>query len=232
MVPGEFAYHMAYDTPFVFLGMGSFCWEVQISATTNPTGGLYHDTVSNATNANPALVVATFGSGCVASGHTMPMDAAGGSAMNWPGGTGTLTVTGSEGPANGPVIMTLGFSSTSWGGVPLPLPVPGSGGASSGLCNVYNDVFISLAAIATAAGTSSFSIPLFPNPTWNGLRTFEQLWALDPANPFGLVTSNGVNHDFVGPYGPANGARVFLLGSLGPTGTAGSNHAVIVRFDL
>jgi hypothetical protein len=160
------------------------------------------------------------------------MAAMGSATMNWPAGTGTLVVNGQSGPANSVVLVLVGTSSSSFSGIPLPFLVPGSGGGISGACNLYTNIVLTFAAATTSAGSSTVSVPVPATPDLNGLRTFEQILAFDPAaNPVGVALSNGVNHNWVAPYGLAPVARIFLLGSLGAVGTIGPSQGLVVRFD-
>ena len=76
-------------------------------------------------------------------------------------------------------------------------------------------------------------IPFVPLPAYHGLTFYSQVWGLDPtANPFGLTMSNAAMHHIVAPYTvPHPVKRVFLLGSLGPTGsTDGSSYGLVTKF--
>jgi hypothetical protein len=229
-VPDTFAYDLPYDTPFLFAGAGPLCWEIQRTATTNTTNR-FHDAVSGAGAVNPPLAAIRFGAGCKLSTQTSAMVANGDSAMNWPGGTGNLTIRGTLGPQNSLVVVFLGFSRTVFAGIPLPLLIPGTQNAPSGDCHLYTEIVVVTAALTSATGASSVTIPVPATPELNGGSTYAQILASDPAaNPAGAVTSNGVQHNFVAPYGAVPGGRVYLSGSLGPTGTADGDYLLVTRF--
>jgi hypothetical protein len=162
------------------------------------------------------------------------MAATSSSAMNWSGGTGQLTVTGASGPRSGFVVVVLGLrETTAFGGsVQLPFLIPGSGSAPSGACHLYTDVLLVGASTTTATGGSTTTFPVPATPDLNGMRTFAQIWAFDPAaNPLGMVTSNGVNHNFVAPYPRVPLARIYASGSLGPIGGTASHYGLITAFN-
>jgi hypothetical protein len=193
---------------------------------------IFHDATGNTGNVNPNMAIAPFGTGCKVSTQSTAMTAAGSATMNWPAGTGTLGVSGASGPASSVVLVLMGTSSSSFSGIPLPFLIPGSGGATSGPCNLYTNIVLSFGATTNSAGGSSVNVPVPATPDLNGLRTFEQILAPDPAaNPAGVALSNGVNHNWIAPYGPPPIARVFLSGSLGPVGSAVPNQGIVVRFD-
>lgn len=227
LVPEEWTHLMPFDVPFTYLGLGSLCWEVQVTARTN-TASYYYDAASGTGNTNPQLAARSFGTGCLATGRTSAMSATGSGSMNWPAGTGTLTVNSANGPSAAPAVLLFGADM-----FPAPIVIPGSGGGPSGPCNVYVNPVVTLGGTMSPTGAASFQIPFPAIPFLNGLRTFEQVVAIDPlANPFGLVTSSAVNHNVIAPFGPTPGARVFLPSSLGPTGTAAANYTLVIRFDV
>lgn len=229
-VPNDFDYKIPFAVPFVYAATGPFCWEVQLTNHT-ATGSQYYDHAAS-TGTNPALAVSKFGTGCKLNANTAAMDATGSSSMNWPNGTGTLTVTGKNGPPNGLVIFILGASSTSFGALPLPFLLPGSNTAPSGPCNLYTDILLAMGSPTNASGNSTTSLPVPATAAFNGLRTFEQLLALSTgANPLGLVSSNGVNHNWVSPITSVPVARVWRSGSLAATGTADRNYGHVIKFN-
>jgi hypothetical protein len=224
--PEPFVFDVPFDVPFNFAGTGSLCWEVQVTARSNTTS-YFLDASSGQGSTNPAMAVNTFGAGCLATGRTTAMGATGTSTMNWTAGTGTLTVNSTNGPASAPAAMVLGDM------LPVPFLIPGSDLGPSGPCNVYVNPLVVVGGTTSATGASSYQIPFPATPNLNGLRTFEQVASLDAsANSFGLVTSAAVNHNVVAPYGPIPGARIYLSGSLGASGTAVANYSLVVRFNL
>lgn len=230
-VPNPFDYKLPFVLPFVWSASASFCWEVQMTSTTR-MGNQYYDHAAR-TAANPPLATSVFGKGCKLSNASAAMTATGSSSMNWTGGTGTLVVTGQNGPPNSAVAFILGFDNTSFGGIPLPFLFPGSTNAPSGPCHLYTDIVLVLASATDASGKSTTNLPVPAMPALNGARTFEQLLAADGnANPLGLVGSNGVNHNWVAPVTSVPLARVYLGGSLGGTGRASStNYGYVTKFN-
>jgi hypothetical protein len=222
-VPGQFILDYPLDLPFPHTGTASLCWEVHTTARST-TAAIIHDAAGN-TNANPALQTTPALTGCISTGRTGPMAAVGASAMNWPGGSGTLTVNGTEALANGPVLHVLGFSKTSFFGIPLPFTIPASS------CVLYNDARVITASLATSTGTSSHSLTVPATPDLNGATVYSQIWGLDPtANPVGITTSNLVIHNFIAPYSTLPLTRVYLSGSLGAVGTVALGYGLVTRF--
>jgi hypothetical protein len=232
-VPSPFLHSVVFDTPYPYLASAPLCWEVQRTAITL-AASIFHDGATNSANTNPPMAFTPFGTGCKVSSQNVAMTATGSAVMSWPSGTGTLTVSGQSGPANSVVLVIMGTSSERFSGIPLPFLIPGSGGAPSGPCNLYTNIVLGFAATTTSAGTSLTNIPVPATPDLNGLRTFEQIVALDPAaNPLGVALSNGVNHNWIAPYQLPLVARVYLLGSLAPVASGvTANYGLVIRFDL
>ncbi len=230
-VPGPFVLSYPFDVPFVFAGGAPLCWEAQVTAKTQ-TSSITHDAVTpNSTN--PSLQVGRFGVGCLATGRTAAMGATGTSAsMSWAGGTGILRVTGTNAAANAPLVMILGTSKANWGSIPLPFELPGTGTAPSGSCYVYTDILASFANVASATGASTTDVPIPLANHMNGTVTRSQIVAVDiGANLWNVVTSPVVIHGFTAPTGPSVGARVYLSGSLGATGTASTSSWLVTHFN-
>jgi hypothetical protein len=228
-LPGDWVLDYPLDTPFAFPGSGSLCWEAQVTSRV-PTNSITHDAIGG--SANPPLQAQRALTGCISTGRTAAISATGGSTMNWPSGTGTLTVTGSQLVANGAIVNVLGFDRTNFGAVPLPFLLPGSDTAPSGACYLYTDLWVVGAGAATASGTSTYSLPVPATNDLHGLVTFSQIFGLDaPANPLGITSSNLVIHQFVSPIpSPLSTTRVWLSGSLGATGSRGLNSGLVTFF--
>lgn len=227
-LPGLFVIDYPLDVPFVYLGTGSLCWEVQVTAKTLTTQFFYDYCGSLApTSNNPALAANRAGNGCLSTGRTAAMGLAPTSAMNWPGAMGALTLTGSNMLASGAGFLTVGFSHTLWNTIPLPAVIPTSSGAPSGTCTAYAEVLVANLVQATAAGGATFTFAFTPTTSLIGVTLYSQLWGLDlAANPFGITTSNVAMHNVVGPQTTMPVGRVWLGGSLAATGTFGSNGMV------
>ncbi|HEX5051228.1 MAG TPA: serine hydrolase [Planctomycetota bacterium] len=89
------------------------------------------------------------------------------------------------------VLFALGFSNTNFGGIPLPVPLAPFG--SDPGCMAYNDIQISDAALANAAGFCQFNVPL-PNNTSNlGFQWWTQLYSFGPTT---FKTSNAQHSVF------------------------------------
>lgn len=229
IIPYPFLYQLPLDQPFAFGGGGPLCWEVQVSARANASS-TFHDYVAG-TSTNPTMAVSRFGDGCIASGQTAPFALTGASTVDWPNRTGQVNSTASLGPANAPAVYVVGSSATSYGGLPLPLILPGTSGGASGPCFLNTDVLLNVGGTLTGTGGFTFRVPVPLFPFLRGLNLFGQAFAFDvAANSLGLVSSNGINHHIVAPYSNPPGGRIYLSGSLGATGTRGANQTLVVQF--
>jgi hypothetical protein len=227
-LPGLFVLDFPLDVPFVYTGAGPLCWEVQVTAKTQ-TGNIIYDATGSVGTAttNPALAINRTGNGCLSTGRTAVIGNSPASTMNWPGGTGMLSLAGTNLVANGATFVTFGFSHTVWNAMALPAPIPTSTGAPSGTCTVYADVVSASLVLASATGTVSYSFTFVPTPALNGTTLYSQIWGLDQsANPFGVTTSNVAIHNVVAPVAIMPVGRVYLSGSLGAVGTFGANGLV------
>ncbi len=131
----------------------------------------------------PASTTA-FGVGCAGTAGTPVLASA---DRPWLGDTvdGTLAPL----PTTGIGILTLGFSDTSAGGAPLPLPLAGLGAPG---CTLLSDPAV-VVALLPGVASAPWSLPLPPTPAFAGLPLFAQGLALDVgANPLGLVTANAL----------------------------------------
>jgi hypothetical protein len=229
-LPGQFVLDYVFDVPFVFAGSpASLCWEVQITAKTL-SGNVIHDSVSGSSAtiaANPPIAIGRFGTGCLASGLGNPMTAVAAQTTDWLAGSATMTTNGSNLLPNGVTLFITGADKTSAGGIPLPFTLPGTS------CTVYNEMLVATAVIASATGTGTNAITFPPLPAYHGLTFYTQIWGLDAAaNPFGLTTSNAAMHHIVAPYTvPLPVKRVYLLSSLGPTGSTETyGYGLVTKF--
>ncbi len=230
LLPYPFSYVIPLDAPFAFGGTGPLCWEVQITARSGQPSNLIHDFVSG-TSSNPSMVASWYGTGCLASGATARFRLTGASNNSWPGGTIQMSATAQNGPANAPVVLLVGLDPTDWNGIPLPFALPGTGAGASGTCYVQAPGTVQLGALLSSSGTFTFHITAPADPMLNGGLLYSQVVALDVnANAFGLVTSSGLNHQIVAPYGAQPGGRVYQAGSLSASGTANPGGTLVVQF--
>jgi hypothetical protein len=230
-VPAPFVYRITFDVPFIYLGMAPLCWEVQVTGRTNATA-LYFDAASGSST-NPPMPMGSFGAGCTATGRGAAMTAVPTATMSWGTGSGSLVVSGANAPANGVIVVLIGFRKDNFGGIPLPFLLPGTSTAPSGPCSLHVAIALVMAGLADAGGRSTTTIPVPATLDLNGGSTFEQILALDPAaNSFGVVLSNAVNHNFLAPYGLAPVGRVYLNGSHGASGAPATNEGLVTLFAL
>lgn len=125
---------------------------------------------------------APIGTGCAGTGGQVVMSVGGMLT-----GFGRITTTSGNHTANVPGVLILGFSTTSMGGIPLPLlldPIFGTVG-----CNLYVSMDITQGTI-TSAGTPAtlgFTVPL--SSVARGVTVYAQHACFEPV-PGGLSLSN------------------------------------------
>jgi hypothetical protein len=232
-LPGDFLLDIPFDPSVVFPFAGnpaSVCWEVQVTAHTNGSIVPYDSVGSSTTTAaNPPLAATRGGVGCLATGQTQTMLVAPtATAMNWPSGTGNLTVNGTRLEPNGLIVWVNGIDRTQWNGIPLPVVVPTSTGAPSGTCTLYTDLFFLTVATASGTGTATLTLPLTVTPALHGFVVYTQVLGVDAAaNPFGFTLSNVAAQQLVAPHAmPQPSRRVYLQASLGPTGNSDAVYLI------
>jgi hypothetical protein len=225
-----FEYSLPLPTPFAFGGQGGLAWEIRVHSS-NTGGGILLDACSG-TGTNPLPAVATLGTGCKATGDTLPITLAGSSSASWSQGTITASYTGSHLPKGSLVSLVLGTSTTIWAPLPLPFVLPGSNVSPSGACTVYCDWLALVPAATDATGKMTTSLGGPVNTGNHGGSIYAQVVALDAAaNNMGLVTSNLVEHQVVAPFAAVPVGQVAVTGSHAATGTASARRGAIVRFD-
>jgi hypothetical protein len=97
------------------------------------------------------------------------------------------------GPAASVALLALGFNKDTWGGVPLPLLLPGT------KCSIYNEMVVSFGAPTSQAGSATVILLLPADPSLIGATLYTQYWCVDPkANPYGLTTSNSLGSQLGG----------------------------------
>jgi len=226
-----FDYRFPFTAPYVWSGAGPACVEIQIHAKTN-TQSFQLDWVQKGSDSNPTVFRREFGTGCKASGQTVNTRLSALGASNWPGNTVTLIYSASVLPANTVVSTFLGGSNQSLGGVQLPIELPGTSAGFSGPCFVQSDVLVTLPGITDATGRMTLNVGLGVHALLNGLSVFGSVAALDAkANPFGVITTNGVEHHLLAPYANSRVGSVYNTGALGPAGTAQPGAGYVIRFD-
>jgi hypothetical protein len=230
LLPYPFAYVIPFDTPFAFGGGGPLAWEVQILQRISQPSALFHDSVSGP-SPNPSMVASRYGTGCVATGETDAFGLTGGSANQWTLGQLAMSATTRDGPPNGAALLLVGFDPTQWAGLPLPIQLPNTASGTSGPCYLQAPGIAQLPGNLSNSGSYTFRISTAATPLLNGVLLYSQAVALDlAANPFGIISTNGVNHQIVAPYGAQPGGRVYASSGLGATGIADAGQTLVVQF--
>jgi hypothetical protein len=91
------------------------------------------------------------------------------------------------------VVMGVGFSSSSWNGIPLPAALEPYGGAP--YCKAEQDVVTNYAALSDYSGGAAFDIALPNSPAYLGFRYLTQFYSLGGSE---FITSNTIRST-VGP---------------------------------
>lgn len=100
-----------------------------------------------------------------------------------------LRVLVAQTPPSTIVLMLLGVSASSWGGLPLPFDLGGHGAPG---CDLLLDPFDTQFRLANASGATNLQYNIPNNIHALGLRFYNQAFVLDPpANALGVVTTNG-----------------------------------------
>lgn len=223
LLPYPFLYHLPLDTPFPFGGAGPLCWEVRITARPQ-SASTFHDYVSGASG-DPEMVVSRHGDGCIASGRTDPFALTGASSNDWPNGTGTLSATASNGPANANAAYLFGLAA-----LPVSIPLPFTTGSPSGTCYLHADAPFAIPGTLSSTGGFTFRVPLPLQPQFHGVHLVGQAAAPDTNNALGWVTSNATDHQVVAPFGAPPGGRVYASSATATTGTLGPGQSLVVQF--
>ncbi len=227
--PREFEYRIPLPRPHAFAGAGAFCFEMIVRSNTAPSG-IYIDGVSSSST-NPAAEVYVVGAGCRISGSSNRASLSGYTQQNWTQGTMTWNLNGSYLPPNALVYVSLGVNPNTFGGLPLPLELPGTASASSGACTIYHDSLLQIPQLTNASGQLSGQIPISINLSMNGGNVWFSGIAVDPqANSWGLVLTNALRFELLTPYTAQPIAAVYG-NNLAATGTAFANRGAITRFD-
>jgi hypothetical protein len=230
-MPRPFEAVIPFTQSFAWNGSGSLAWELVLTSTTLTTARFYD--YAYGTDPNPIPITTSLGTGCKTTSHTEKMDVTPYGSADWMNNTVTLTYLGNYFPASTVAYLSLGTSATQWGTLPLPFPLPGTATAPSGLCTIYNDSLATLPVLISASGTLNQNLVLTGvDRYYHGLSVFTQAVALDQsANSWGLVLSNGSQHQVLAPWTAHPVGNVYLTGSAGPNGTAQPGDGYVVRFD-
>jgi hypothetical protein len=115
-----------------------------------------------------------------------------------------------------PAFLTIGASSSSFQGIPLPFDLSGIGAPG---CSVYNDWTLVVAGMTSPgpAGAVTTVIPIPNDEALAGSTHYSQYLFVSPgANALGVFTTNGAANSIGGPVGLA---RIYSAGN--PAATAG-----------
>lgn len=150
---------------FVLGGAGSpFLRTVPIFGTTSTTlaGPIPGDPKDMATTMSASSALWPFGpASCGAGAGTIQW------AGSWPGLGVTTDITLVNGLPGAPAILAIGSSDFSWGGLPLPLSLPGG-------CSLLVSPDQTLPTTTDAAGDASFTFVVPNDPALSGLIMFGQ----------------------------------------------------------
>lgn len=229
-LPAPFHYRIPFAVPFPWSG-GALCWDAEIRNSTLTTR-LFFDAVDAASAiANPLPEVTVVGTGCVASGQTLPLQVGGGVTMDWPNGSMQLTFACQRGPASGVGLAMIGFTAASFLGLPLPFTLPGTTGFPSGSCAVLNDGQLFLGGLWSGGTFVAGPLTVPITPLLHGGTIYHQVLGFDAgANSLGVVTSASAGRQLIAPWGPAAIGRVSTSGTVGNTGQTQGNSGLVTCF--
>ncbi|MBK8979541.1 MAG: hypothetical protein IPM29_26875 [Planctomycetes bacterium] len=228
-LPAPFDYVIPFDAPYsVSL---SVCWDMRVHSHSS-TSAVFDAVQSPAGSVNPGAAVLFFGSGCRASGSSVPMEAAGAFGGDWASGQFSVQCGGRNGPRNAVHAAMVGLTSQQWAQIPLPFLLPGSATGSSGPCFVQNDIVDTIPGASNAAGdffTRVIAINL--DSSQHGVTLFHHVVAVDAgANLLGIVSSNGLARQIVAPFVRPSVAQITRLGDHSASGTASPGTGVVTLF--
>ncbi len=152
------------------------------SYTASASGGIQQVWVGT----DPNAIQLAFGEGCATSVMTTPRHAYLGSPSL---GNSSFAIGLADALPGAPSALQIGISRTVWSGGALPfdLSVIGMTG-----CSLYTEPVLSFGALTDAAGAASVPVPVPGTPATLGAYIISQWAILDtPANPFGIVSSDG-----------------------------------------
>lgn len=165
----------------VWVNKGSTDSEVITAIYTHGIPELLRPTVRAAllTWNNNLAAVQSVGSGCGIPQYTQAM-----LGLPWIGHTQPYSA--SPGYPNSLAIMGVGFSSTSWNGIQLPASLTPYGAFAG--CRAYNDIGMTYAGIADAAGVCTFNLPLPNTVAYVGYQYLSQFYTFN-GNTFRVSNS-------------------------------------------
>jgi hypothetical protein len=228
-VPSPFEYVIKFDSPYAFDGTnGGLCWEAQVTQITNLQTTHYFDAATTAST-NPPLATQTYGMGCYHSTERAKvMSATGTSSMNWRNSVGTLYLDGSGLPRSSVVIGVLGLSRSNYLGLPLPFMVPGSSTQYSGACYLNTSLDFLIPSQANTSGSARVQFPVPATAAYDGLKLYGMYLAIDNnTNALPLVTSNGVEFQWVEPYPTSGISRVYSTNQFSTSGSVNKNYGLV-----
>lgn len=206
-MPGPFEFTIQFTRPFFYDALTPLCWEIVVTQRTN-SFGIPCD-VAQASHVNPLAAGALIGTGCTASGYSVPARLTATTASRWTTNPPQLgfTYNAANLPRSSNAALSFGTSATSFNGIPLPFLLPGTD------CSLYNNILTVQPLLTQADGTASRTYWFPANPSLNGSNLFAQVLALDPsANALGIITTNAVQYNIVAPFSLVQVGTVRQLG--------------------
>lgn len=215
--PAPFNFVIAFDTPYVYTGVGDLVWEFRVTATT-ATGTYLTDFCSGSGVGTGSGSRLGTGTGCVTSNGTMTL------LSNWTTSTTTHTlnwqVLAGPGSAAGAVAV---------GAFPIAIPLPGLCG--SGFLYTDGGVLVLSGTTSTAGAINTSNITVPYDGALIGTSLYSQGAALDGSQNHGIAVSNGLQSTLGGTAPGIQCMRIWTLGNAtATTGTVGTNNALVTQF--
>ena len=224
-----FEYVVKLSKPYAFDGTsGGLCWEAQVTNQQTIRTTVYFDAVSSSST-NPRMQTQVYGSGCYHSTEINPMSATGTSSMNWNGKTGTMYLDGRYLQRNNVAIGLFGFSRTQYAVFQLPFMFPGSQNGYSGACYLYTGLDLVIPTTANNSGNTRITFPVPATDALNGQRIYGQILSLDTnsSSAIPLTSTNGVEYQWVKPYGVPMMSRLYASNNFSTTGSKSVNYGLV-----
>jgi hypothetical protein len=237
----ELVFPFATPIPISIPTGGAFCLDVTINGNTNNFIANGRVDRHGGTGGQPVGgSVVTLGTGCPASSGAANATCAVTTVLVGGYGPASSHTVSGTGLGNNAIVLTaLGFSGTSWAGVPLPLPVPGT----VPTCSVYASLDTFFVQVADAVGgiaaySDSSMVGVPTDPLLNGASIFHQHLSLTPTwagNPYGITFSNGVQVIF-GNLVPSTSQSlwnsVHVFSNSAAVGNNAGPQALVVRVEI
>lgn len=222
--PAPFDHSLPFaQTPFLYKGQGSLCWEVRVHSNTQ-TAYVYHDAFNSKAS---HVLQGPFGQGCLATGAASSAQLS--ASLSLSGSAYQYSCNAISLSASQPAFWFIGIDASQWGVLPLPLDLTPLGATG---CSLHTSVLLSFTGATDPSGAFSPSAPIPADPLLAGLPIYSQCGAIDLGRPLPLVLTNGYANAFpvTGTF-PFPVCRIYGSGSdTALSGTYSLDSPLVTRF--